>query len=371
MPPTWPGARPASILLPVNQARTLVTDLAVDQVMTLIAVGPARRCSPADRRQDFLRAAIDKAQPTQAPATGPLRWRWPGPASPGARGASIVVISDGGFPADVPPLSVPVRYLKVGAQGSNLAISALAMRASGESPQLFAAVTNYADQPADAILSLTVDGELQSANRVSVPPGGTSNLTITDLPSSARVVKAEISAPAEGSVRDYLPVDDTAYAVFAAARHRARAAGHGGQPVHAAGAQLAAQRRSLPRQPGDLPQDQKFDLIVLDGWLPEELPATNLLIINPPSASTLFTVGETFETNGFPRQADDPVLTYVDFRSAIREAELVQTPGWARPLVEAEGGPLLLAGTADNRRVAILTFDLHASDLPLKIAFRS
>jgi Ca-activated chloride channel family protein len=38
-------------------------------------------------------------------------------------------------------------------------------------------------------------------------------------------------------------------------------------------------------------------------------------------------------------------------------------------LVEAEGGPLLLAGEQDGRRVAVLTFDLRASDLPLQIAF--
>jgi Ca-activated chloride channel homolog len=47
----------------------------------------------------------------------------------------------------------------------------------------------------------------------------------------------------------------------------------------------------------------------------------------------------------------------------------VRATGWARTLAEAEGGPLLLAGTTAGGRVAVLTFDLHASDLPLKIEF--
>ena len=35
----------------------------------------------------------------------------------------------------------------------------------------------------------------------------------------------------------------------------------------------------------------------------------------------------------------------------------------------AEGGPLILAGEQNGRRIAIITFDLHDSDLPLQIAF--
>jgi Ca-activated chloride channel family protein len=121
--------------------------------------------------------------------------------------------------------------------------------------------------------------------------------------------------------------------------------------------------------PGDLPQE-RFDLVVLDGWLPERLPDTNLLVINPPASTELFAVGEKFASTRFVRQADDPILSFVDFEEvAVREATLVQTPGWAKLLVEAEGGPLFVAGTSDERRVAVLAFDLHASDLPLRIDF--
>jgi Ca-activated chloride channel homolog len=42
---------------------------------------------------------------------------------------------------------------------------------------------------------------------------------------------------------------------------------------------------------------------------------------------------------------------------------------WARPLVTAAGGPLLLIGEQGGQRIALLTFDLRASDLPLQIAF--
>src|SRR5690606_5986704 len=40
---------------------------------------------------------------------------------------------------------------------------------------------------------------------------------------------------------------------------------------------------------------------------------------------------------------------------------------WATPLVSAAGGPLVLAGAVDGRQVAIFSFDIHNSDLPLQI----
>ncbi|MFQ3623041.1 MAG: hypothetical protein SNJ73_05795, partial [Acetobacteraceae bacterium] len=35
----------------------------------------------------------------------------------------------------------------------------------------------------------------------------------------------------------------------------------------------------------------------------------------------------------------------------------------------SNGGPLLLAGAVDGRQIAILTFDVRASDLPLQVAW--
>jgi hypothetical protein len=45
-------------------------------------------------------------------------------------------------------------------------------------------------------------------------------------------------------------------------------------------------------------------------------------------------------------------------------------PGaWARVVVDGDGGPLLVVGEREGRRVAVLAFDLHDSDLPLQVAF--
>jgi hypothetical protein len=353
-----------------DQARTLIGELAADAVMTIIAVGPTPQVlAPPTGDHALLRDAVGRAQATSAEADWEAALALASASIAGREDASILIISDGGLPADLPALSAEVRYLPVGRYGDNVAISALALRPLGDRPQLFASVTNTGSADASVILSLEVDGVLASAERMDLPAGQTASVTITDLPATTGVVRAAISRPVEGGSPDYLPVDDEAYAVYTPPA--------GGRVLLVSAGNLFLEQvlAAIPSieaykvEPGQMPED-RYDLVILDGWLPEELPDSNLLIINPPQTSSLFVVGEPFTNTRFLRQVDDPILSFVDFRDvAIREAMTVQTAGWARPLVEAEGGPLLLAGNAQGRPVAILTFDLHASDLPLKIAF--
>lgn len=71
---------------------------------------------------------------------------------------------------------------------------------------------------------------------------------------------------------------------------------------------------------------------------------------------------------------DDPLLHYVDAASLMDDLQIAharaiaQSPLFRTP-IQAQGGPLLLAGTVNGRRVAVLAFDLHHSNLPLQIAF--
>ncbi|HLV43558.1 MAG TPA: VWA domain-containing protein [Aggregatilineales bacterium] len=353
-----------------EQARALVADLAGGEVMTVIAAGPTPQVlTPPTADRAVLRDAINRAEPTRAPADWPAALTVAAASVAGREDATIVVVSDGGLPADLPPLPGEVRYVPVGRATDNLAISALAVRPLEGEPQLFASIDNYGPADAEVILSLEVDGELATAERLTVPAGGTATHTIDDLPAEPHAIRAQLTLPAGGEGTDYLAADDTAYAVYAPPV--------GGRVLLVSEGNLFLEQvlTALPAveafraEPGALPEGQ-FDLVIFDGWLPAELPATNLLIVDPPQSTDIFTVGETFSDTRLLRQADDPILAFVDFGGvAIREAAAVQTPGWGRALVEARGGPLLLAGTTGGRRVAVLTFDLHESDLPLQVAF--
>jgi hypothetical protein len=67
---------------------------------------------------------------------------------------------------------------------------------------------------------------------------------------------------------------------------------------------------------------------------------------------------------------DDPRLRYVDLSDVhVLRARAVEPPEDAEVLIQAAGGPLLFVAERPAGRLAVLTFDLHDSDLPLRVAF--
>ena len=104
------------------------------------------------------------------------------------------------------------------------------------------------------------------------------------------------------------------------------------------------------------------------------LPSGNLWLIGPPSLPSSggeLEGGDVFTATAITRvAADDPLLRYVDLSAlhVLQARALVPPPG-ARVLVEAEGGPLLFVAERPEGRLAVLTFDLRDSDLPLQVAF--
>lgn len=359
-------AAPSRFAAAKTEAARLIGDLGGGSQMTLIQVGhtPAVLAS-ASSDKTALRRALDAAQPENGPPDWPAALALAAGAAQGFQDGRIVIISDGGLPADLPPLPTTPIYLPIGGSGENLAIAALATRATESGPQLFASIANEGAQDRDALLSLELDGALYDSRRVTVPAGGTASLT-WDLPEGTAVITARLSNLEE----DYLALDDVATAVHeGGVTNRALLVTEGNLFLEQVFSVLPG-IEAFKAAPGADLNPADFDLLVLDGVpLPDPLPPTDLLLINPPNGGDLFTVGGVFSDTVAVRLADSPLLQFVDWRDVhIRQATAVDAP-WARPLVEASGGPLLLTGEQNGQRIALLTFDLRDSDLPLQIAF--
>ena len=351
-----------------------INDLGGDDRMTLILAGrtpTVLASASADRTQ--LRQALGAAQPDNGPADWPAAVALAGGAAQGFRDARVVIISDGGLPQELPPLPADAVYVPVGESGDNLAISALASRAIGGGAELFASVTNHGAQEQEALLSIELDGTLFDSRRLQVPAGATRSLT-WQLPPEASTIAARLSE----QTADNLPLDDQAWAVHeGGVDNRVLLVTPGNLYLEQILNLLPGYTviRAAADQP--LPEtEEPFDLYVFDSTpLPEDLPAADLLVLNPPlseeedSAGNLFTVSGVFSDTTAIRLADSPLLQFVEWQGVnVRSAKRVAAP-WAQTVIEAEGGPLLLAGEQGGRRIAMLTFALSESDLPLRIAF--
>jgi hypothetical protein len=200
---------------------------------------------------------------------------------------------------------------------------------------------------------------------VQLGPAATAEQTLPDLPLDTRVVTATLK------IDDPLALDNTAWAARGRGATAATLLVSAGNSFLEKALGLLPQVRLARSETGTYKPGPGYDLTIFDGYLPATLPPGNLLLINP-SNSPLVPVSGTLAYPALgPPEGDDPRLRYVKFDGVhVAEAAHIQTPTWARTLVRTAGGdPLLLAGEVEGRRVAVIAFDLHKSDLALQVSF--
>jgi len=367
------GNHPTRFVAAQEEVNDLIRSLNAGNQMTIIQVGRTPQVlasATSDKRE--LYDVVETATPENSTADWAAAFALASGAAQGFRSARVVIVSDGGLPDDLPPLPADSVYIPVGVSGENLAISALATRNSESGVVLFASVTNEGTIPQTAVLSVGVDGALFDAREVFIDGGETANFT-WDLDDQTSVIVAQLS----GAQFDHLAADDLAYAVHeGGVSNRTLIVTNGNIFVEQVFGVLPGIEafKAEPSVDVNDPASNDFDLYVFDGVsLPDPLPAADLLIINPqsPGTSEIEVSGVVTGTQNTAaiRLANSPLLQFVDWSGVnIRQMAQIDAP-WAQTLVEADGGPLVLIGERNGHRVAILSFDLQQSDLPLQITF--
>lgn len=353
--------------------------LGSDDTMTVIRVSEVPEVlAAASRDRNILRRAINDAEPSQGEADWNAALTLAAAGSRGVDELQVVVLSDGGLPGNLPEIPGELRFVEVGELQSNVGIVALSTRAlPNEAPQLFAQLENFGEEETRVILEIYLDGDFFSSQFYDLPALATLNVVEAELPADFTTLEARLSRPANEPVPDYLAVDDVAYTVNAeASSGNILVVTEGNVFIERAfenlpGFELATSTPDRGVISGE------FDLIVFDSWLPDQLPTdTDLFIINPPeeTANDLFTITGTSTASFIDpltggTLADDDRTRFLDFSNvAIREFVTLENVGWADYLVETqEGLPLVIAGENEAQQIALMTFALQNSNLPLQL----
>ncbi len=354
--------------------QTLIDNLKGDSSMTIILVSHTPEVLAASESdKTILRDALAKATPTQGGVDWAGAFALAAGAGQGSRSVTTLIVSDGGLPdQELPALPGDTLYVPIGATDNNLAITALALRPTTKAAELFAEVTNFSKTDRIILLSFYFGDNLLAARQVDLPANSHKSLTLDELPASPGIYEARIT-DLQGKPLDSLALDDKAYAVYQTpSARRVLLISKGNLFLEQLLASLPGLQpfRALPDQDGviRIPKDP-FDLYVLDGTYPAQLTTGNLLIINPP-ANPLFEVGAPFKEVINVRLKEDDLTRFVDWSNIhILQAKTVKTPGWAKVLISTDAGPLVFAGETNGRRIAVLTFDLRESDLPVQVAY--
>ena len=298
-------------------------------------------------------------------------------AAAGAQGAdnfSIIIISDGGVTqAGQLPENIPAPiYIPIGESSANIAISALATRTlPGQNPQLFAQIQNYDSIENEVSLLIRLDGDIWESTSATISASSARSF-VFEVDQEFETIQAELVL--DDTVIDYLENDNTAYTVANENATRRVLLISDQRNVF-----LEEVLRSLPNvqifrgnvSNGQLPTTP-YDLYIFNNYLPDTLPDADMLIINPPRSTDIFTLGavNTDARNMTVVNRSHPLANFVSMDSVnLREFPDMIEVDWATPIVSASGGDVIIAGENRGRQVAIISFNLLDSDLPLQIAF--
>ena len=360
----------------IERARQIVNNMNPQDVISLIRVADIVEpltSYTADKNE--LRRALESMTVSHGAADWDNALTLAAAGAAGAENFSIVMISDGGvgdaasLPANIPQ---PI-YVPVGESANNIGITALATRAlAGGAPHLFAQVTNYGDAPAAVSLVIRLDDVLRLSRSGTIPPRSQLPIPFGE-PITEPFETLSATLTFDNDVEDFLALDNRAWAVQNEFKTRRVFYVSSGENLF-----LEQALRSLPgvqtfrgnAENRGLP-GEAFDLYVFDNWLPNNLPAGDMLIVNPPNSTPLFTIGAQLPATDEIGIAEEEsaITSFVDLDDmSLLEYRSVDA-SWARTLARAERGAVLLAGEVNARQIAILPFDLRDSNLPLLIAW--
>ena len=121
--------------------------------------------------------------------------------------------------------------------------------------------------------------------------------------------------------------------------------------------------------PADYKSSAAYAMSIFDRYSPPALPNGPFIAIDPPPGSPLaggpaIGIGRVRATD-----AGDPLLANVDLNDVhIARSQDLRADKFGRPLITSLQTPLVLVRDEPFRQ-AVFGFDLHESDLPLRIAF--
>jgi Ca-activated chloride channel family protein len=378
-PSRWDAARSA--------VKDLATTLGPDQSLSIIRLDDQPRILLADTRDA---TQVQSTLANESPAYGPIDAATAVALAAGlARGgpSEWVLVGDGQIPELPGGTSVPpethFRFIPIGSQtASNVAITAVSLRASGNTFAVQVGIRNHGDAPATGTVQLTSDsGSVLASSQWTVQPDQDTYVGFNAIPSGPAWFQARLSDVSPSSA-NALATDDRAWAVapndaFADAQQQRALLVSSGNTFLERALAVEGSLRTFKIAPADLPQlvsqgdATRYPLVILDRQSADTALPAGAGVLRIAGLS-----GDTFQPRLIAPAPEQSLLRNVDW-SDVRIGRATRLDpdslaGW-QTIVSSDGGPLLLTRTVRDgdrtQRQALLTFELGESDLPLRSAF--
>ena len=350
-----------------RQVDALIDQLGPADRMTVIAVGPVPRIiASVTGDRDALHRAVNGVAASNGPADLSGALALAAGLVRAGDDARAYLFSDGivqplrsSFSAGLP---FPVEYHRVGVSGENVGLTSLTVRTSAQSRAAYLHVQNFGQQPRSVSVEWRADDHLLDVRPLTLGAGQSQDLVLA-VPGDATSVTARLAGG------DIFALDDVATAVARTPRAFRVLLVTPGNVFLEQALRLRTDLQIDVIAPAAYKASAAYAMTVFDRFSPPILPDGPYLVVDPPAGSTL--AGGIPVGIGRVRAVDagDPLLTNVDLQDVhIARSEDLRNSTFGRPLISSVQTPLVLVRDEPFRQV-LFGFDLHDSDLPLRIAF--
>ncbi|NLO83985.1 MAG: VWA domain-containing protein [Clostridiales bacterium] len=257
-----------------------------------------------------------------------------------------------------------LTLISVGQSVSNRSIISLRLSEQEDQIIAFAQVQNRGDAIECEMLCYA-DGALCDIRTVSLEANATQSVRFT-VPSIATNVMVSFSKG------DALSADDVRYAVKQPENTKTILLASDGNVFLEQALSLREGYTTVKSLPADAVNAADFDLYVYDGFLPEILPQSGSILSIAPTGYILgITPGDERSDSSAIRKSSSAIsaqLTANLLLSDIAIQKYMPLTG-GDSILSIGNQTLLAADEQNNRRIAVLGFDLHDSNFPLKADF--
>jgi Ca-activated chloride channel homolog len=353
-----------------SEIADLISGIGPDDTVSLITMARTPQVLIAESQdKGRLDAALQRARVTNQDADLEQALSLATALAAGHANAQILVVGDGHVlaPDQVLALPIPVRYLRIGTNAGNAALIALAARNVNGNLMALAQVANYSPQLRAIPVELYADGRLVNVQTIDLAAGASGSVQWGPLPATTHFLHARLDT------QDPMTVDHDAWAIAGGSMHGRVLLVTNGNSFLEAALRLQTNIDLYETTPAKYVDGDNYDLTIFDGFVPPTLPVGSLFFVNPPAGSYIFgRSGQDVAVSQINAGEDSAnLLQDVDLSSihALRTSHQLTPAAWAQAVITTSETPLLIAGETNNRRVAALGFDLHASDFPLQPSF--
>jgi hypothetical protein len=337
--------------------------------------------SPLTGDPRLLQEALERLEPTDVAADLPRAMRFALDVLRGQPGPRVVLVTDGrlGEPGETAARAraegVEVQWVRVGAGGRNVAITAFSVRRyplDKSRSQVLVELWNPGEQDEGVELTLLGDGEEIDVQRLRVGAGERLRRVLDNVSGADRTLEARL-ALADGT-RDAQPADDRAHARLPERRRARVQAVTDGNLYLSAALLLDEYLEVVEVSPANYPAEGRFDITIFDGFVPPTPPDSHAIYLNPdPPEGTQgpFVVTERVARPFFDRiDHEHPIVRFTALRDVnMAEGLRVELAPGDRVVAGDQGLPLIVTGTRNAKRMVALLFDVRRSDLPLRVAW--